>query len=231
VLGIVGPLLISAALAADFGQLPATVPSLPPTEPGDEAQALQLLMLPFMPDHVRFATLEALAAAPRSKKVDRVFRQCRGALSDGIRPGEKGLEGPAKRQQKGIVFDCLDAATELARAVGVERHKGKAAEMLSAAAEEPMFGHDACPALMATLDVKRPGPLAPDRLPRRGDHEAFGSVVVHVDGTGKATPLGRLYGDEAAARACFAAVDGPWRAPTDGAGQPAELCVHMRCAW
>jgi len=224
-------ILISAALAGDFEQLPTTVPSLPGSAAGDGAQALQLLMLAFMQDHQRFATLAALEAAERSKKVDAVFRTCRDAFTDGIRPGEKGLDGPAKRQQDGIVFDCLDAATKLAKARGVERHKGKAAEQLSAAAEAPMFGHERCAPFMATLDIQRPGPLAPDVLAPRGDHEAAGSVVLLVDGNGVATPLGRLYGDEAASKACYDAVDGPWRAPTDGSGQPAELCVHMRCAW
>lgn len=224
-------LLISLAFAHDFSPIAVAPPSLPQVKAGEPTQALQLMMLAFMPDAERFATLDRLRSQERTKRVEVVFAQCDVALRDGVRPGEAGFAQAAKRQQKGLVFDCIEAAAELAKVLGVDDRKSAAAEALSPGARQPRFGVSSCPPLMSTLDVTVPGPLQPRKLPKRGEHSRYGSAVVHIDGAGAATVKGRLYGDEAASRACWAAVDGPWRQPVDGDGKPTENCFHLRCAW
>lgn len=224
-------LFVSLAFAHDFSSIQGTVPRLPAVDTPEAGQALQLMVLPFMPDADRYAALSSLQQQTRSDRVDKVFQQCDAAFRDGIRPGETGFAGAAKRQEKGIVFDCIDASVALGSELGIEALRGPAAEAFAPAASQPRFGAAKCPALLNTLDVTSPGPEQPKKLEKRGEHGPWGSAVVHIDGTGVATVQGRLYGDEAASKACWAAVDGPWKKPVDRTGKPTENCFHLRCAW
>ena len=226
-------LLLSLALAADsghsFSQIPTAAPPLPAVAKGSPAQALQLMMLAFMQEPARFHTLATLESEPRAPDVDAVYQQCRAALMDGIRPKETGYRRAAKRQEDGLVYDCIDAAQALAEKHGVLAQKGPAAEALSPAASQPRFGVASCRSLLTSMAATAPSPVAPKPLEASVDG-GQASVVLQIDAAGTPTVMGRLYGSEAGARACFAVVDGPWTPATNPKGKPIDSCHHHRCS-
>lgn len=82
-------------------------------------------------------------------------------------------------------------------------------------------------------EIARPRPASPEPLRRPAGVEAgaTSNIIVRVDKAGESSLVAVVNDEDGpAARACFAAVDGPWSIPKYN-GRPVAYCRFFRCAF